>query len=510
MSVYEVKTFKDIQDAVFEELKLQTADTASRSKVKRDINMVYIHEVAAFKRWFWLSGTTSIEHKPYYAGGTASVTPDSNLVTLSTAPLTSQEGKYFATDNYAEVYKVVSHIAGSDQLVLNTPYTGVMNNAVSFKMWTDQLILPTDCRETIEVWHDFSKQGLKPVGLQEFRKIVAENPRTQGRPRYYTTYDYVDPSPEDPEFESDRYRVMLLYPSIYDASTTMHIDYVKDIEPLELDTDEPVLPIQDRMVLVYGALSRAWSRERNPEEAARNLQLFQNKLAMMAGKLEDSFEQAQIVPKSRYIAAKRGPRISRFKGTGSLDGGAYTAPSYLKNVTVHGAILTDDMTVSTGVLIDGRDISADGARLDALGAIAENIGTPDRVVITDSSSQLEESEVRSSALYWIKDADGIESVNLDDDVSTPTTVAEWAFASFNKVRVTYSLKRGPGNEEIGIINLVTDGTSAGISNGNIASIGTLGVEFGVTLTATTMRLTYMTTATGVPLQMKYKVEKWLG
>jgi hypothetical protein len=507
VAVYEVKDFVDIQDMVMEELKIQSSDDTSRDRIKRDINAVYLNEVVPFKRWYWLMGRTQLKTVAYIADGTVSVTPNSTTITFSTAPVNSVKNYWFATDTYNEIYRISAHTAGATTATLESAFTGDLDAEAAYKVWTDRLALPTDLAETVEIYNNFLSQPMEAKGLQDFRRCVAENPRLQARPRYYTTYDFFDPTPDDDETESDRYRLLMFYPAVLDSATTIHVDYIKEVDPLELDGDEPLMPVRDRMILVYGALARAWSRERNPEEATRNERLFKEKLGRMAGSVEDSRDTPQIVPSSRYLEKRRGGSINKLRYAPG-DGGSYSAPSYLQNVRIDGATIVANVTVNAGVTIDGRDISVDGATLDSLGALFENIETANRVVVTDSSAALEESVITSTELTYLDDVEALTSKALEDNTND-AEVATWAHASFDNIKVDYSIKRGSANKQSGRIEIVTDGTSAAIAEGGIASLGTLGVTFTVDVSGTDVRLLYTTTSTGSAATMKYRVQKWL-
>ena len=450
MSIYQIKDFSDIYGSVLEELKIQSTDTVNLNRIKRIINEIYLDEVSAYKRWWWLTGHLDSELKAYYGTGTCSVTPASTTVTLSIAPGAadgSKTGYLFAVDGFDEIYVIDSHTAESTTVTLKSPYTGVVNSIATFKIWTDQVALPTDCRETNEVWHDYYKSPMEGRGLQDFRRISNENPRMQARPGYYSTYDFVDPTPLTAETEADRYRVLKVYPAIYTSSTTLHIDYTKEVTPLELAGDEPILPIEDRSVLKYGALSIAWaSIGRNPEEAARNRQLFEAKLARMAGKIQDSLEKPQIVPESTYLSRKRGPRMksmSRRMGEGG-GGGSYAMPTYLQNVTINGMTLTGNMTVNSGITIDGVDVSVLNSdfsahlvdAVDAHDASAVSVIAQNGISSTDVQSALEEvaasvTSINSLANGKIYVGDGSNlaaEVNMSGD-ATITSAGVVAIAS---------------------------------------------------------------------------------
>jgi hypothetical protein len=386
MAVYEEKDFADIIDRVREELKVESTDTRNTNRIKRLINEVYTQEVVPFKNWPWLQGRIDIEHKPVTSDGTVSVTPDSTTITFSTGPLTSKTNYFFSVDGFSEIYKISAHTAGATTATLASVYTGSLNATASYKVWTEDLALPTDCRETVEVWHDFSPAHMEGLGQQEFRRRVSEGGKATGRPVFYTTSDFYDPTPGTDETEADRYRLLKVYPAIHTNSTTIHVEYVKEVDPLELDGDEPIMPTSDRVVLVYGALAAAWATiGRNPEEAARNQALYDRKLARMAGKVEDSIDKPQMTIDSRYITMKRGPRFRQpFRRAGSDGGGSYTSPTFITGASITNSTITGTITVNSGVTIDGRDISADGALLD--GHIADTADAHAASAITNTPS----------------------------------------------------------------------------------------------------------------------------
>ncbi|MCK5016136.1 MAG: hypothetical protein KAS32_03610, partial [Candidatus Peribacteraceae bacterium] len=107
------------------------------------------------------------------------------------------------------------------------------------------------------------------------------------------------------ETNTSRYRELLIHPSISTESHNIHIDYIKQVIAMENDADEPLIPLEDRAILLYGALHKAWARERNPEEAARNLQLFAGKIVQMRGDLDESTDHVTLMVSKHYLGTKR-------------------------------------------------------------------------------------------------------------------------------------------------------------------------------------------------------------
>ncbi len=399
MAVYQLRTYADIIAAVREEIGIQSTDTTFINRIKRDINTVH-QEVQAETKWWWCRGETSVQMPAFYDTGTAALTEDSATVTLTDAPAYSLKGWKFSNDAFNEIYTVESHTAGSVTVNLADLYSDDTNATASFKFWRDRLPLPTDCKDVINVWHQHQSEPLEPKGLKEFRQIVAANPRAEGKPQYYFTGDFFDPSPTsaitslpapstrssagtiktvvfasalpaatvasytageplrwhisgagepsyngdifvstvgttsvandtitytgkaeltenstadstmtitqlDTEADYDRYRELNIYPFLNDTRVLLQVDYIKELAPLSNDNDEPALPLQDRRVLLYGALAAAWDRFGDSEKADKNEGKYRNALAKLAGKLQDSFDKPKLVPSRLYLASKR-------------------------------------------------------------------------------------------------------------------------------------------------------------------------------------------------------------
>ena len=390
MAAITVRTFNDIVEAVREELKVQSADTVAINRIKRDINFIYLNEVAARERWDWLNGFATITHNKFISDGTVSMTQDSTTVTLTSAPSISVQGYLFKTQGDNEVHRIAQHTAGALTLELESPFTDATAATLSYQIWTDKIPLPTDLSETVEITTNNLNYPLENLGLQEFRAKSLQIQQYEGFPICYTTQNYVDPSPfssvaglpalstrassglvrtlvfgadvsallesgdriqiaaagnsnyngefiissvstttitftartrlaeaavadgtlalslQNQKTVEESYRELWIYPSlIKDRNITLNVDYVKRVQELENDADEPLMPLEDRAVLVYGALSRQWVKARNPETFASNEQMFQTKIARMAGKVGDSADKPSIKVDPYWATAKK-------------------------------------------------------------------------------------------------------------------------------------------------------------------------------------------------------------
>ena len=304
-----LQTFDDIVTAIMEGIGVQAADTTAKNKIKRMVNMYYLDEVVSFKRWWWLEKNTQIVHNVFYGTGNVAVTQGSTTVTMDTAPsasLGSFAGYRFSITSDTPVYYVSTHTAGSDTIVLTLAYQEATNAAVGFKTWRDRFNLPIEAKETIDIWHDRRSRPMEAVGSQTFRQLEAADNKIEDAPSYYSTYDFVDPSSGDAESDDDRYRQVRIYPSITDQAVTLNVDYVQKVSEMTDDLDEPLMPIEDRVVLYYGAGAQPWSVvSRNEDMHDRWKAKADMKLARMANEREDGMDTPALKPRSRYVNAIR-------------------------------------------------------------------------------------------------------------------------------------------------------------------------------------------------------------
>ncbi len=311
----QLTTYGDIISSVLEKLGIQTSDTLATGKIKRAINEIYLDEVVPFKRWTWLQKTLQVIHKSAFITGTAAVTQESITVSLTDAPtgLGSFKGYQFSVADSDQVYTIATHVANATTFTITTAYQEDSNAATVFKVWRDRFDLPTNAKEVVEVWHKEQNKPLNPLGPQGFRQLEAQDPKPEGAPTDFNTYDFVDPSTTgDDETESDRYRQTRIYPAINNKNLILNVDYIQEVDPLEDSSDEPLMPIGDRIVLFYGALAIGYSAiARDEDMHDRYWMKFQAKLGRMSGDRDSGQDTPRLRPNPRYINNIRNSGLRR-------------------------------------------------------------------------------------------------------------------------------------------------------------------------------------------------------
>lgn len=305
MAAQLLTSFQDIYTAICEELKIPLTDTVTLGRIKRDINMIYLNHVIPYKprAWDWLEQKENIVTYAKITAGTLAVTANSATITFSSAPAGSLTGYYVKLLNEPEIIKISAHTAGAATATLEKAWPLTTQTGKKYKAWRDFAPLSTTMKNVILVTHDRQSvplNALTGVGFTEVRQRYAEY---EGFPVYYNTGD----------FDSTGARIIRWYPSCHDTKTILKVEGRQEAPALDLDADEPLMPVEDRIVIFYGACSRAWSRERNDTEAGKNWALFLGKLNEMAAKAGEAPQVTEMSVDADWLRRKR---YKRYGGTG--------------------------------------------------------------------------------------------------------------------------------------------------------------------------------------------------
>lgn len=303
MSNHLLTDFEDIYSAILEEVKIPSTDGTTLARIKRDINMVYLNHVIPFKprAWWWLEKKEEIQTYEKITTGTVTTTKDSTTVTFSSAPSVSVAGYYFKTEAHPEIIKIASHTAASTTATLEKAWPLAAVSAGGFKLWKDYASLSSTMKTVIQVTHDRRSAPMDLVANTTFSERRARFPELEGPPELLNVFD----------FDSDGNRQIRWYPSAWDKKVTLHVEGRQEATALSADADEPLMPVEDRICLFYGACSRAWARERNESEATKNWNLFMMKLNEMAAKGGEAPVKTQMRVDEDYMVRKRYKRYFR-------------------------------------------------------------------------------------------------------------------------------------------------------------------------------------------------------
>jgi len=298
-------TYEDIYTAICEELKIQLTDGSTVSRIKRDINMVYLNEVIPYKPrgWWWLEKSQDVQTYEKITTGTITITDDSTTVTFSSAPASSVAGYYLKVSGFQEIIEVLTHTGGVATATLKSAWRRGNVTAQNYTLWKDSIALDSDVKEVVQIVHEKVHYPINMENRSKFMEIRAKMPDFQGHPKVATVGD----------FDSDGNRVLSWYPSCDETRHTMHLQCIQEATALSDDADEPLMPVEDRICLYYGGCSRAWARERNESEAGKNWTLFISKMGQMAGKGQSAPLKTELSSDPDYLINKRYRRLYKVR-----------------------------------------------------------------------------------------------------------------------------------------------------------------------------------------------------
>lgn len=166
-----------------------------------------------------------------------------------------------------EVYEV-SAVSSDTSLTLTDRWTGSALSAASYIYYEDEYALPSDFWRLVDARSFSDEQKILAIGPQEFRRRFPRNVRT-GRPLQATV---IQLGFNTAGGVSPRYRVVLapapdiVYQIPYSYVTTNLAISSTGVEQAQLTavTDEPIIPLRYRHVLVFNALYH-WYRDRHDD-----------------------------------------------------------------------------------------------------------------------------------------------------------------------------------------------------------------------------------------------------
>ena len=266
-TIQELRTFKNIQDAIISRAKLDGNKTEVRNRVKEHINTYYQH--LGFKRAYnWSGDSRTLTLKEKYDTGTITVTNANTTITGASTAWTEFDHLFckIKIGSDSNPYKII-RVASTTSAVIDHPYTGDTEAGVSYSMYRDELGLYPDLQNIRTLRIPGSMRPLNPIGPDEMDQYRFVSPFRSGNPQYYTINglnvytsktwaDFLLSTDfwEDDYFDKPKNKNLIIWPGIVASDTIAHIRYTKILPPLNSDDEEPLVPYENRRVLVIGPL----------------------------------------------------------------------------------------------------------------------------------------------------------------------------------------------------------------------------------------------------------------
>lgn len=243
--------------------------------------------ISTERDWAWRKMDRDIVFKRAVTTGTVAVVQDSREVVFT--GLTVDEaypGKSIKITGDNVLYRVIGVDISANSVFLAAPFAGTTDADATFKLYTYEFPLPPDCDDITQIYYDYPSSGryggeaqLDPVSVVEFNRLLASNPDYIAAPMQFTrdgkisaeTMPPLDSMVLDYDFlggdaytQVDKLRVFPIEP---DVTRVLHLNYSVHVEDMANDSDVPLMPVDDRWVLVHFALAD-WFRVRGQDKAA--------------------------------------------------------------------------------------------------------------------------------------------------------------------------------------------------------------------------------------------------
>ena len=276
MSIEEIRTFKDIQDAIIIRAKIND-NAENRNQVKEKINIKY-QEVSNEKPYKWTGVTRQFLLPVRYTTGTIAVTKGSRNITGTATVWTSldHQGCKIYIQGESIPYKILRVDDAAQTAVLDQKFLGDNNATASYTIFRDEFGLFPDFREIRSFTIPGVTHQIYPTGTDVLDREREGSPFTTGLPRCYTVSgenhyhrttwaDFLIDTDfwEDPYTDPARNQNLIVWPGIRTVDRLATIRYSKIVPPLMVDDDEPLIPYSTRAVLVYGSLFEHFLQNRD-------------------------------------------------------------------------------------------------------------------------------------------------------------------------------------------------------------------------------------------------------
>ncbi len=312
--------FLGLQNAV----RVQTGQTATENQAKRWINIgLQDMHVGFSERFPWAERHAILVTQDNYTTGTLTATKGSTTLTgASTLWNTNNDmgvaavrvGGKFVIAGGTEVYEV-SAVGSDTDVTLTSRYTQTTASGASYEYFEDDYALHADFLRPLDQTFFDDRAEIPLIGRREFRLRYPRNKIT-GKPRVATVSDIGQVSstarqrritfwkPPD-DFYSIKYYFVTNKLAV-DASGTA-------LTSLSSDTDEPIVPLQYRHLIVLYALYHWYRDKKNDTRSQEAKAEYDSLLARIVGDNEIGARRPQMQPRvSVYTSAARKP----WKGSG--------------------------------------------------------------------------------------------------------------------------------------------------------------------------------------------------
>lgn len=314
-------SFGDIISIVENRARIKGAvQDRDRNFIKGAINE-WNNTISTERNWYWRKFDRDFVFSTALTTGTVAVTLNSRSAVFTGLTVdATYVGKTLRVDGTSELYRIIGVTVSSNTVYLSTNYVGATNATATFKLFQYEFPLPPDCDTLLQVYYDSPDRSyvngspdLDFINNLEFNRLLSTSGDYSGAPTHYTKdgkisaesippldimvldYDFLG---GDEYAKVDKIR---LFPIEPDQKRLIHINYTVQVETLSQDADKPLMPIDNRWILVHFALGEWWKSNGALNLADREFGQAKKMLNEMRSEHHKTDSKPKfIVPKNRF------------------------------------------------------------------------------------------------------------------------------------------------------------------------------------------------------------------
>lgn len=272
----QLTTFNDLYTDLINRVRENTGTTAATTIAKRYINVanqdIYLQGADKMP---WVERRATIATHERYTTGTVTATRGSTALTGSGTLWNTNNadgvpnmraGGRITFSGTQDVYAVTA--VGSDTAATISPaFIGATESDLAYTYFEDEYALASDFARPLDLRTFDSGRTIKLIGRQDFRRLYPRNRIPSTRPRHATLLDLPFAGSSAPvrkvQFAPPPSNVQIVH---YDYVTTLVAVSALGVAAVNLsaDTDEPILPLRWRHLVVFHALYH-WYRDRKDD-----------------------------------------------------------------------------------------------------------------------------------------------------------------------------------------------------------------------------------------------------
>ena len=315
----QLTTFTDLYTDLQQRVRVQTGVTATENQAKRYINIALQDMHVGFGEQFpWAERRADLVTNQKYTTGTIAATVGSTTITgTSTAWNTANDfglnnmrvgGKIVINGGF-DVHEITA--VGSDtSATLKTQFVQATMTGKDYVYFEDEFALDAGFLRPIDLTYFDRNEDIPLMSRTEFRRAYPRN-KTPGKIKVATIIDLAfasDTTPvrklrvhQPPENAS-------IIPYSFVTSNLAVTSSGVEGENLSGDTDEPIIPLQYRHVLVFHALYHWYRDKKNDKRRAEAKSEYIDLMTRITGNPEIASVRPRIEMRvSRYVRRARSP-----------------------------------------------------------------------------------------------------------------------------------------------------------------------------------------------------------